>query len=242
MATASDLSASVIDPYGDPRGRLAAELARRVQRRWRAEVLAIGVHGSLAHDDERDGTDIDVIVVTYRSGTGPRPTLRRVDGHIVDLGVMAQHDLLAQAKTLTTRWPLVADRYLHTRPLVDETGWHSALRDTHLGRLAEATPREFTTLAREAWCDAWSLLARAIQSGQWHDEDGALLLLAEARIGAAITEGLLTRTYFRSTADASHRAGVAGLDLVELRDRLNQQAAELAKRGRPVDGTFDDLW
>jgi predicted nucleotidyltransferase len=237
----SDLSAGAADPFGDPRGRLAAELAQKVRRRWRAEVLAIGVHGALAHDDDRDGADIDVIVVTYRPNTGPRPTLRRVEGHVIDLGVIAQHDLLGQARTLTTRWPLVADRYLHTRPLIDESGWLAALRDTHLGRLADASPREFIALAREAWCDAWSLLERAVNYGQWHNEDGALLLLSEARTATAVTEGLLTRTYFRSSAEAAQRAQVAGLDLIELRERLNQQAAELAKRGRPVDGALDDL-
>jgi predicted nucleotidyltransferase len=235
------LSETVADPYGDPRGHLAAEVARRVQRRWRAEVLAIGVHGSLAHGDDRDGTDIDVIVVTYRPGTGPTSTLRRIDGHVVDLGVLSQAELLTQARALTTRWPLVADRYLHVRPLVDETNWLAGLRDAHLGRLAEATPREFTALARQAWCDAWSLMAKAIQYGQWHDQDSALLLLAEARAATAVTDGLLTRTYYRSSADAARRAGVAGLDLVELRDRLELQAAELAKRGRPVDGSLDDL-
>lgn len=242
MATMSDLNATAADPHGEPRERIAAQLASRIQRRWRAEVLAIGVHGSLAHGDDRNGSDIDLIVVTYRAGTGPTPALRRIDGHIVDLGVIAQHDLLAQARTLTTRWPLVADRYLHLRPLVDETNWLAGLRDAHLGRLAEATPREFSGLAMQAWCDSWSLLQRAIRCGQWHDEDGALLLLSEARTATAITEGLLSRTYFRSTVEATRRAAVVGLDLVELRDRLDQQAAELAKRGRSVDSSVDDLF
>lgn len=235
------LSETAADPYGEPRGRLAAQLAARIQRRWRAEVLAIGVRGSLAHEDDRDGTDVELIVVTYRPGTGPIPALQRIDGHIVDLAVSAQHDLLAQARTLTVRWPLLADRYLHVRPLYDEVGWLAGLRDAHLARLAEATSREFNGLARQAWCGSWSLFQRAIRSGQWHDEDGALLLVAEARTAAAVTEGLLGRTYFRSTADAIRRAAVADLDLVELRARLDQHAAELAKRGGPVDGTIEDL-
>jgi hypothetical protein len=230
------------DRFGDRRRTIAQEVGEQVRRRFAADVLAIGVHGSLAHDDDRDGGDVDVIVVTYRDGAGPRPTLRRIDGHVVDLGVVAGPAYLANARTLTTRWPLVADRYLNTRPLLDDTGWHASLRDTHLGRLAEASPREFTALAREAWCDAYSLLERAVQYGQWHDSDGALLLLSEARTAAAVTEGLLTRTYFRGSADATRRTNVAGMDIVDLRDRLSQQAAELTKRGRPVDGTVTDLF
>jgi hypothetical protein len=229
------------DPFGDPRLALAEEIAGVVARRWPAEVLAVGLHGSLAHGDDRDGRDVDLVVVTYRSGAGPRPAMRRIGGTIVDLGVIAADEYLGHARSLTTRWPLTADRYLHTRPLVDEVGWHGRLRDAHLARLAEASTREFTALAREAWCDAYSVLERAVRCTEWHDADGALLLLGEARTAAAVTEGLLTRTYYRGSADATRRTETAGLDILSLRDRLGRQAAELGKRGRPVDGEVADL-
>ncbi|SHM42230.1 hypothetical protein [Cryptosporangium aurantiacum] len=219
----------------DPRHALAADLARRIRRRWRADVAAIGATGALAHDDDRDGTDVALLVVTYRPGAGPQPTRRRIDGQLLHLTVTSQQELLARARTLTTDWPLHADRFLHVRPLDDDANWFAGLRDTHLTRLAEATPREFSALAREAWGAAWSLLTDAVHAGQWHDEDGALLLLAEARIATALTEGLLTRAYFRGPADAARRSGVAGLDLVEVRDRLERQATELTRRGCPVD-------
>jgi len=214
---------------------LAADLARRIRRRWRADVAAIGVTGALAHDDDRHGTDVELLVATYRPGAGPAPARRRLGDHVVSLTVASQPELLTRARTLTTHWPLEAGRHLHVRPLDDDGAWLAQLRDAHLGRLAQATPREFSALARESWCAAWSLLTDAAQSGQWHDEDGALLLLAEARIATAVTDGLLTRTYFRGPADAARRSGVVGLDLVQLRARLGDQAAELAKRGRPVD-------
>ncbi|MFI5957005.1 nucleotidyltransferase domain-containing protein [Cryptosporangium sp. NPDC051539] len=225
----------------DPEG-LASELARRIRRRRPAEVLAIGATGFLARSDDRDGADVELLVVTYRAGTGPVPLRRRVEGHLVSVEVVSSEDLLTRARTLTTLWPLRADRLLHVRPLDDDSDWLATVRDAHLARLAEATPREFGSLARDAWCGAESLLARAVQAGQWHDEDSALLLLAEARIAAAVTEGLLTRTYFRSSTDAARRTGVVGLDLVELGDRTRRQAAELEKRGRPTDASLADLW
>jgi hypothetical protein len=57
----------------------------------------------------------------------------------------------------------------------------------------------------------------------------------------AVVDGLLTRTYFRNSADAVKRAGVAGAHIYELGERLTAQAQELARRGRPVDGGVDDL-
>jgi hypothetical protein len=61
-------------------------------------------------------------------------------------------------------------------------------------------------------------------------------------VGAAVVEGLLTRTYFRDGADATHRTGIAGTDMIELGTRLDLQAEELARRGRPVDGEVADLF
>jgi hypothetical protein len=222
--------------------RIAEEIADQVCRRWPAEIMAVGAHGALAHRDDRGGTDVDIVVVTYRPDQGPTPTSRKIDGLIVDLGVISADQYLLHARTLSTRWPLAADQYLHTKVLYDESRWHERLRDTHLARLAEASVREFTALAREAWCTATSLHERAVKCTEWYDTDGALLLLGEARTAAAVTQGLLTRTYFRGSADATHQTGLAGADMVEVRERLRQQATELAKRGRPVDGEISDLF
>ncbi len=222
--------------------RIAEEIADQVCRRWPAEIMAVGAHGALAHRDDRGGTDVDIVVVTYRQNQGPTPTSRRIDNLIVDMGVISADSYIAHARTLSTQWPLAADQYLHTKALYDESRWHERLRDTHLARLAEASGREFTALARESWCTAASLHERAIKCTEWYDTDGALLLLGEARTAAAVTEGLLTRTYFRGSADATHQTNLAGADMVEIRERLKQQATELAKRGRAVDGEVSDLF
>jgi hypothetical protein len=225
----------------DPRWQLAERVCAAVVRRWPAEVRAVGVHGSLAHGDERETSDVDIVVVTYKADTGPAPDSRRIDGIMVDLGVISADEYLTHARTLSTSWPLVADQYLTTTPLLDSSSWHALLRDTHLGRLAEATGREFATLARSSWCTSAALLERSVRLGEWYDTDGALLALVEARRAAAVTAGLLDRTYFRSSIDGVRRAGLAGADRATVRERLADQARELERRGRPVDGSVDDL-
>jgi predicted nucleotidyltransferase len=229
-------------PYSDSaRWRLAEEITATMRRRWPAEIHAVGVHGSLAHGDDADGSDIDLVVVTFRSGVGPRPGARRVDGTVVDLGVISADEYLEYARTLSTSWPLAADQYLTTKALWDPSGWHPRLRDTHLGRLAEAGGAEFATLARDAWCHAEATYAKALRLAEWHDTASALFTFGEARLAAALVEGLLTRTYFRNSADAVRRTGLGDADLTELGRRLRAQADDLAKRGRPVDGTIGDL-
>jgi predicted nucleotidyltransferase len=231
------------DAHDDsPRWQLAAQLRDTIQRRWSAEVQAIAVYGSMAHGDDTDHSDVDLLVVTYRPGAGPRPVIRRVNGVLIDLAVVAADEGLRQARDLSPMWPLAADRFVTTRALYDPRGWLAAQRDAHLGRLAEARPSEFSGLARQAWCHAASAHARSIRLAEWYDTDSALLLLGEARLHTAMVIGLLSRTYFRNAADAVKRTGMAGADMTELGAVLKSQAEELTARGRPVDGPLSSLW
>ncbi|GAA1818700.1 hypothetical protein GCM10009682_44230 [Luedemannella flava] len=225
----------------NPRWEVAEQVAEVVRRRYGSEIRAIGIHGSLAHGEDAAGTDVDLVVITRRPGTGPRPATRRIGGVIVDLVSISGDEYLAHARTLTTSWPLAADQYLTTAAILDPDNWYGLLRDTHLGRLAGADPAEFATLAREAWCRAAAATDKARQLAEWYDTDSAMLVLGEARLGAAMVEGLLSRTYFRNSADAVRRTGLAAEDVLTLGTRLAAQAAELARRGRPVDGEVADL-
>ncbi|MEU4687900.1 nucleotidyltransferase domain-containing protein [Actinoplanes sp. NPDC023714] len=224
------------------RGSLVIRLRDVVQHRWPAEVQAIGVRGSIAHGDDADSSDVNMVVVTYRPKTGPKPTLRKVDGVPVSLSVVTAEEGLGQARVLTPRWPLVADGFLTTLPLYDPHDWFTDQREAHLTLLSEARPVEFTRLARHDWALASSAHARAVRLTQWYDTDAALVLMAEARVHAALVAGLLTRTYFRNEADAVKRTGVAMADMQELDAILKYQAEELAARGRPVDGTLGELF
>ena len=223
------------------RWALAEEVTSALRDRWPSEISAVGVYGSLAHGDDDHADEVDLVVLTQRPGTGPRPGTRRVRGTVVDIGVAAADDYLGSAQTLSMSWPLAADRYLTTRPLYDPHGWHPRLRNAHLARLAEAGPTEFAALAREAWCQAETAYEKALRLAEWHDTTGALLTFAAARLDTALVEGLLTRTYFRDGLDAVRRTGLGDADLTEVGERLRGQAHELARRGYPVDGTVADL-
>ncbi|WP_346535879.1 nucleotidyltransferase domain-containing protein [Micromonospora sp. DPT] len=227
----------------DPRWRVAERVAEAARRRFPADILAVAVHGPLAHGDDDGGGDREVglLLATYRAGAGPGPSTRRVDGVLVDLTVAGAEEYLRQARALTALWPLTADRYVTTTALYDPTGWLRTLRDEHLGRLARARPAEFSTAARQAWYRGCAAHARAARLAEWYETDQALLMLGEARLAAATVTGLLTRTYFRDPGDAVRRTGLAGADMTEVGAVLRRQADELAARGRPVDGTVNDL-
>jgi hypothetical protein len=223
------------------RWEVAERVADAVRQRYGGDLQAIAVHGSLAHGDDTDASDVDLVVVTRYRGGGPPAGSRRIDGIVVDLGVIDAEEYLRHARTLTTSWPLAADQYITTRTLHDPDGWFPRLRDAHLSHLAATEGHVFASLAREAWLQASSAQAKARRLVEWFETDAAMVVLGEARLGVAMVEGLLTRTYFRHSADAVTRAGVSSAHILELRDRLTAQAHELARRDRPVDGSIDDL-
>jgi hypothetical protein len=225
----------------NPRWAVASRVAEALRARWGLDLQAVGVFGSVAHGDDTESSDVDLVAVTRTLRRGPTPGTRRIDGVIVDLGVISADEYLRHARTLTTSWPLVADQYITTRPLHDPDVWLPRLRDAHLARLAAAESHVFASLAREAWCQAMTAQAKARRLAERYDTDTAGVVLGEARMGVAIVDGLLTRTYFRNTADAANRAKVASAHIYELGERLVGQAKELARRGRPVDTELDDL-
>jgi hypothetical protein len=220
---------------------VAEQVADALRRRWSLQLQAVAVHGSLAHGDDTDASDVNMVAVTRAARTGPTPGTRRIDGVIVDLGVIGADEYLRHARTLTTSWPLLADQYITTKPLHDPDGWLPRLRDTHLSCLARAEAKVFAALAREAWCRAMSAQNKARRLAEWYETDSAMIVLAEARVGVALVDGLLTRTYFRNSADAVRRAGVGSSHIYELNARLTEQAEELARRGRAVDAKVDEL-
>jgi hypothetical protein len=220
---------------------VAERVSDGLRERWGSDLQAIGLHGALAHGDDSDISDVEMVVVTRRPGTGPAPGTRRIDGVIVDVGVITADEYLRHARTLTTSWPLVADQYLTVKPLHDPDAWLPRLRDVHLTRLAQTEGRVFAALAREAWCRATIAHGKARRMAEWYETEAAMVVLAEARVAVAVVDGLLTRTYFRNSADVVRRAGVASSHIYELGERLTAQATELARRGRPVDGGVEDL-
>ncbi|MDR7273383.1 nucleotidyltransferase domain-containing protein [Catenuloplanes atrovinosus] len=231
------------NPYlVNPRWAVAERIGAAVRRRYPADVLSVGVHGGLAHGDDADSSGVEMIVVTYRAGGGPGGVSRRVDGVLVRMSAAGADDYLHEARTLSPRWPLMADRYVTTRPVHDPDGWLRRLRDVHLSRLARARPAEFTGLARQAWVSASMAHARAARLAEWYETDAALLQLGEVRLHAAMVTGLLSRTYFRDGADAVRKTGFAGLDMSDLGRVLRELATELGSRGRPVDATPETLF
>ncbi len=144
-------------------------------------------------------------MVTRYPRSGPIPGTRRIDGVIVDLGVIDADEYLRHARTLTHvvaagGRPVHHDPHRCTIPTAGSPGYATPTWPISPG----PTGHVFASLAREAWLRAQEAQARARRLAEWFETDAAMVVLAEARLGVAMVEGLLTRTYFRDSAGRRH--------------------------------------
>lgn len=218
------------------RWRIAREISEEVLRECGEDVHAIGVHGSLAHGDDDEFSDIDLVVVTEKPVDGLPSVVRRVEGIIVDFGVTTRTDYMEAAKTLTRKWPLDADQYLTTRSLHDPHHWHDKLREAHQSMLEGAKTREFLECAREATLAA---LANAQKARREEARRGSTGVVAQyvgsAAVEVALAEGLMSRSYYRSSGDALRRNKLDHASLSELLERLKVLEGRLEEEGIRLD-------
>ncbi|MDE1820840.1 MAG: nucleotidyltransferase domain-containing protein [Euryarchaeota archaeon] len=225
------------------RWRIARAISEEVLRARREDVHAIGVHGSLAHGDDDEFSDIDLVVVTERPVDNLPSVVRRVEGVIVDFGVTTADDYMEAAKTLTRKWPLDADQYLTTRALHDPHHWHDRLREAHRSMIEGAKASRFLVCAREALLAA---LAYAQKARREEARGGSAGVVAQyvgsAAVEVALAEGLMARTYYRSSGDALKRNKLDQVSLSELLDRLKVVESRLEEDGVRLDSDPRSLW
>jgi hypothetical protein len=184
---------------------LARELASRLLgKHGEAGVLAVGVHGPVAHGE--DATALDLAVVT----TGPEvevpERLLRHRGVLVDLGVISAEDYLAEAALVGPAWPLVVDQYRTMAPVYDPSDFFGKLRAAHEEAMTAAQEGAFLAAAGWDLAQALGQQARAEAAESAGDAAAALFAVREGALLAALTLGLLGRSAYR---DQRHALAVA---------------------------------
>ena len=217
----------------DERLRLAADLTERLIDRHGAAIVAVGVHGPVARDEDGDESDLDLAVVTV----GPevqvpdRSLYLRDRGTVVDLGAIGADAYLEEASHIGPAWPLAADQYVTHLAVHDPGGYFHKLKHVHEAAVEEAAPEVFAAAAGVDLVQllSWDSKARAAELAG--DLPTTLLAVKEAAVLAALVVGLQTRTAYRDTAHALRATAateVAGPAFAEAYRRLLDPTAEPA--------------
>jgi predicted nucleotidyltransferase len=180
---------------------LAGEVADALRTRHGPDdLLAIGLHGSVARGDDDGASDIDIAVITTHDAVQVPDRIRRVRGVIVDVGAITADAYLAEARRIGPAWPVASDQYLATHALHDPTGYFPLLARTHREAVATAPDEDFAEAAAFDLAQAWDALAGARRYLARPELPAARVALHDATVAIALTLGLLRRRTETNTA------------------------------------------
>lgn len=191
----------------DERLRLATDITSRLIDLYAEAIHAVGLHGSMAHGEIDERSDLDFAVVTGEAGTVPERYCR-VDGVLVSLGVITQARYLELAARIGPDWSVSSDEYLHTLALHDPEGFFELLRDAHLRSVDSAPDQVFVQAARSDLLEALEWLDKGDRCWESGSPAAATICLDGALVDLALAIGLLTRTRWRGR----HLAVAAAID------------------------------
>jgi hypothetical protein len=164
-----------------------------LKRHGTRDLIAIGLHGSVARGNDDEASDIDFAVITARPEVIVPDRIRRVRGIIVDVGAITGEAYLEEARHVGPQWPVASDQYGTTFPLHDPTGYFALLADTHRRAMAEAPDWAFMEAAALNVMGALgglNLTKRYLSQGQ---PSAARVALHDTTVAIALTLGLLKR-------------------------------------------------
>jgi predicted nucleotidyltransferase len=186
---------------------LARQICDAVVARHGDKIVAVGLHGSMAHGDVDEYSDIDFLVVVDERGAIPERSAWS-DGLYVSVSVNTVDVLLGDARAVESMWSAAADQYLNPLALHDPSGFFERLRKAHIE--GSDDPHAFTTCAAGTLFDAFEAISKARRYVAQRAMPAASVCLSESLVTMGLVVGLLTRSRWRGTHDAVANAAQAG--------------------------------
>jgi hypothetical protein len=179
---------------------LAKELSNAFIERHGDHIVATGIRGSVARQEDVEQSNLNMVVVT----TSPDVAVSRalLYGPIaVEVYVVDQSAYLEDARIVGPWWPVRADQFAHHIPLHDPKDFWHGLRNAYEQAMSAPDDGEFLRAesANIVQAVSWAYKARAAAG---NSDEMARLAIAEAALRAVLAMGLRARFVFKNAAHA----------------------------------------
>jgi hypothetical protein len=180
--------------------QLAKDLSQGFVDRYGTAIVATGIRGSVARQEDTEQSNLNMVIVTNSPDVAVSRSL--LFGPIaVELFAIESGGYLEDARTVGPWWPVRADQFAHHTALHDpDEFWHE-LRAVFAGTI-EATPEDEFLRAEAAnivQAVTWAYKARGAAGNA---EAMARLAIAEAALRAVLAMGLRARFVFKNVSHA----------------------------------------
>lgn len=156
------------------------------------EVLAVAVHGSTGHGEDREHSDLEMFAITEgKSDTSYYQIVH--EGIVVEVGFVALEDARREVREVPWDWPISVDGWIHVLATHDPQGLLPELGAT----AAEPDPQQMVTRVRSAYTTLFEDLCK-MRNFATSGEDVLLRFMSPniAQYGAARFLAFLNRQYF----------------------------------------------
>jgi kanamycin nucleotidyltransferase len=179
---------------------LAKELSNAFIERYGDAIVATGIRGSVARQEDVEQSNLNMVIVTVAPGVSASRAL--LYGPIaVELYVVDREAYLADAGIVGPWWPVRADQFAHHIALHDPQDFWKSLRNAYEQAMTSPDDAEFLRAesANIVQAVSWAYKARAASG---NSGEMARLAIAEAALRAVLAMGLRARFVFKNLAHA----------------------------------------
>jgi kanamycin nucleotidyltransferase len=187
------------------RMRIAKELSEGFIGRYGDQILATGIRGSVARNEDDEYSNLNMVVVTNDPGTSSSKSLL-LGPVAVDVYVVDRAAYLEDAATVGPWWPIRADQFTHSMAIHDPADFYRDLRVTYERFVEQAADQDFlrAEAANVVQAVTWAYKAR---SRAGHTEGMSRIAIAESTLRAILALGLRARFIFKNLTHAFRLAG-----------------------------------
>jgi len=172
---------------------IAQRLKKKILRRYKNHVLGIAIYGSVAKDEDRRYSDLEMYVVTRRK-LGVREQRYVYRGMPVEISYIPEKEMLQRARRITLDWSLATDFYRSYLILYERDAWFTKLQRAVLSQ----NPEDFKASIKESLVWLNELMGK-IKNAYFHN-DHLLFLWLTSFLGweSILCLGLINQRYYKS--------------------------------------------
>jgi len=132
----------------EERLQLAREVVVKLKERYKDDLLAVAVFGSVARGEDEDFSDVDMIAVVQGEGIADDCNAI-MDGLKYAIDVFSRDIVLGKMTSVHMRWPWLAGKFVTAVPLYDEQGVFASYKETFRNLVRE----DFTPYVRQVFIE-----------------------------------------------------------------------------------------
>jgi len=172
---------------------IATRVKKMVLRKYRKDILGIAIYGSVAKQEDRKYSDLEIFAVTKKK-LAVRERRYIYKNMPIEISYIPEREMLRKARQVTPDWPIVADFYRSYRILYDNVDWFRKLERA----VASQNKDDFKNAIEKSMVWLCELIGKI--KNAYFCRDSSLFLYLASHFGweSAIFLGLINRSYYHS--------------------------------------------